>query len=126
MSDFRLVESPPLPPAACCVTGRADGPLVDTNIADNFGNELYLHPVVIEQAGELLGLVPRVELERAHEEHAAAGARIAELEAQVAALEELRRSVAVTMQHGGTIDRKGHLQLKGLTFEQREKLGVAS
>jgi hypothetical protein len=124
MSDFRLVEGPPYPPAACLVTGRADGPLVDTNITDNFGNRLYLHPTVIDQAGALLGLVPRGEHEAVVAAHEGSAARIAALEVQLEQAEELRLAVARTLHTGATIDRKGRLQLAGLTQARREELGV--
>lgn len=79
---MRLVEAAEFFPSACAVTGRGDGPFVDFQASAPWVDpHVYVRQDVVREAGKLLGLVEASELEKAE-------ARIAELEGQVASLNE--------------------------------------
>jgi hypothetical protein len=61
-----IVEKAEMHPAKCCVTGDIDGPFIDTGSwCDSVDPRIYLHAPLVEQyARDLLGMVPKAEVEK--------------------------------------------------------------
>ncbi|HZN10477.1 MAG TPA: hypothetical protein VFC61_02300 [Blastocatellia bacterium] len=67
---MRLVESPlDHPPRACAVTNREDGELIDFQVVIDrpLPSWLYLNRLVVEEAGELIGMVPAKKVKKLEE-----------------------------------------------------------
>ena len=55
-------------PHACAVSGRDDGELIDFAVDfDGVDPHLYLRVGVVEEAGRLIGMVPKAEVEKLSE-----------------------------------------------------------
>ena len=55
-------------PHACAVSGRDDGELIDFGVDfDGVDPHLYLRVGVVEEAGRLIGMVPKAEVEKLSE-----------------------------------------------------------
>lgn len=78
----RIVQSAPMPPAKCAISGDMEGPFIDTGVRVNHVSPyLYLHvPVVEWYARELLEMVPKADVDEIREQFEAQTDRIAELE----------------------------------------------
>lgn len=87
---MRITDKPNLPPKKCLVTGRSDGDVVDFGV-DLGGppQRLYLRRQVVEQAGLLLGMVPKHTHDQLNEQVKELEARFEEYEAQIAKFEAL-------------------------------------
>lgn len=64
---MRLIKGPvqlPYPPRACAVTNREDGDFIDFNVVIDRPEptRLYLKTEIVEEAGQLLGMVPASEV----------------------------------------------------------------
>lgn len=75
---MRLVQRAALYPQRCAASNRTDGPFVDFAALVPAGrdNRLYIRTKVIEQAGKIVGMVPK-------EEHDELKAQVEEMIAQV-------------------------------------------
>lgn len=92
-----LVDSPPLQPGHCVITHSAVGPFVDTGIdfddLPTFGR-LYIGKAAAEtMAGLFFDMVHAEKLTAANDQLAAAQERIAELEATLAAMTDVREAI---------------------------------
>lgn len=84
----KIVEKANMPPAKCAVTGDIDGPFIDTGAwCANVDPYIYLHVPYVEQlARDLLGMVPKSEIEELR-------AKVEELEGRVEDYGKLARLV---------------------------------
>jgi len=80
---MKIVEQATHPPAQCIVTADQDGPFIDTETWANWRDPyVYLHvPLVEYMARELLGMVPRAEVDELR-------ARIDSYEQEIEGLQE--------------------------------------
>jgi len=65
---MRLIEGKtqlPFPPRSCLVTGREDGPFIDFQVVIDRPEptRLYLKTEIVEEAGKLVGMVPKKRVE---------------------------------------------------------------
>lgn len=88
----------PGPPGKCVVSGDIDGPFVDMGIRYENRNQyqrLLIHAPIIEQvARDLLGLVPRSEIEALEDRAETAEQEAAALQAAFDALSNAREKVS--------------------------------
>lgn len=89
---MQLVTAPlPRMPHACAVTGRDDGELVDFQVEMKAHEpHLYLRTGVIEEAGRLIGMVPKAELDELQRQLARYGAQLEAMQAEAEDLKEFR------------------------------------
>lgn len=81
-------------PHTCVVTGRDDGPVVDFNIEiEGIDPHLYLRLSVVEEAGKLIGMVPKAEVEKLEAALNAYGEELARLQERVAAYEKVEEGL---------------------------------
>ena len=105
------VLEPPFPraPHTCAVTHRADGPMVDMGVDTNgLDQRLYLRPSAIEEAGKLIGMVPKAEYDEAV---ARLEDKMVELRAVVKALKNIEHAEAGI--EDANKDLAAHLEDKG-------------
>lgn len=88
---MRLIEgTPPFMPRKCLVSGSQEGVFVDfeATYTANCDPRVYLRAGIVERAAvELLGMVPKAEVDALKEQLAAAQARLAEFGERVEAFE---------------------------------------
>lgn len=83
-------------PYACAVTGRDDGPVVDFAIElDGVDPHLYLRLSVIEEAGKLIGMVPKAEVEKLTQQLSDFAEEIVDLQKRVGAYEQIEEGLRV-------------------------------
>lgn len=121
-----IVDSCALPPGGCIISQRADGPLVDTGKELPYIGRIYLGHQVIYDAITMLGGLQPLEAEALRDEIADLKRQVADLEDELDDFDSLRTSVARTLKDGATVDRKGRLQLRGMSAADRKRLGVAA
>lgn len=84
---MRVTDAAERPPHACAVTNREKGPFVDfqsvIEAPSPAPQALYVHTLIVEEAGKLLGMVPGKEVDELR-------TRLAEAEAELADLREVR------------------------------------
>jgi len=82
-----IVETATFPPGRCAVSGRSDGPFIDTGSDTVVPGRVYISTLVLQQlASEHLAMVASAPLEALREEND-------ELRAQVEALEGFKEAV---------------------------------
>lgn len=61
---MRLIEPRyTVPPHSCCVTGRGDSEMIDFEVELSGPDQrVYMRPSAVEDAGKLIGMVPRSEV----------------------------------------------------------------
>lgn len=86
-----IVEKAEMHPAKCCVTGDIDGPFIDTGSwSDSIEPRIYLHVPLVEQyARDLLGMVPKTEVEKLEKKLKDLKERLKDLEKVEAAVDAL-------------------------------------
>lgn len=89
---MQLVKAPlPRMPHACAVTGRDDGELIDFQVeSKGFDSHLYLRTGIVEEAGRLIGMVPRAEVEDLRRQLARYGEQLEAMQAEADDLKEFR------------------------------------
>jgi hypothetical protein len=95
---MELVEKPlPFAPHACLVTLRDDGEVVDFGV-DHTGVDphIYLKREIVEEAAELLGLVPSARVARLEQRCAELADALAELLPQIEALKTVNNLIGDT------------------------------
>lgn len=64
---MRLTEVADRPPRQCAVSARDDGPFVDFQVQidppTHTPTNLFIHALIVEEAGKLVGMVPAREVE---------------------------------------------------------------
>lgn len=85
---MRLVETRfTVAPHVCCVTNRTDDELVDFEVEVSGADQrVYMRKSVVEEAGGLIGMVPKAEL-------AAVQAQLADLKAKFSMLERVQTAI---------------------------------
>ena len=92
-----IVESPPLEPGACFVTGTSEGRMVDTlrEIEDGPGyGRLYIAESTVESLGQMFEMLPKKGADGLRRKVKALKAEVEELKAQLAAEREANRVLA--------------------------------
>lgn len=120
---MKLVEQAEFSPGACVLSDSSEGPFIDSERFDNFGNRLYACRGFVLEGAELLGALS---VEHAAELRAALArsqAEIERLQGVEAQLAELQHALTTTLHHGGTIDGRGKIHVKGLSAAQRDAHG---
>lgn len=89
---MKIVERAERPPAKCAVTADIDGPFIDTGAyCPNVDPYIYLHvPLVEQMAREMLGMVPKEDVEKLTEQVAAFGAQVDQMKAKIESMETLK------------------------------------
>ena len=83
-------------PYACAVTGRDDGPCVDFAIdMEGVDPHLYLRLSVIEEAGKLIGMVPKAEVDAIEEALADLTSKFDDVLAQLEAYKQIKEGLDV-------------------------------
>lgn len=83
-------------PHACAVTGRDDGQLIDFAVdIDGVDPHLYLRPGVIEEAGRLIGMVPKAKVDELQKQVAELGEKLDEALTQLEAFKQIKEGYAV-------------------------------
>lgn len=83
-------------PYACAVTGRDDGPVVDFAIElEGVDPHLYLRLSVIEEAGKLIGMVPKAQVDEVRQRLSDLAEELVEAQRQIAAYEQIKEGIEV-------------------------------
>lgn len=120
---MELVDAPQMAPGVCALTNQG-GTLIDTRREIAQIGRGYLHPDIVREAADALGMVDAEQAE-------ALRARVAELEETLKFLDgeylevierynNLRGALAELFQHGVTVDRKGTIRYRAVKPGERQ------